>query len=152
MSGTSEQFLALISTANSPKDSSTNGFKLNGYDVRRSSALLMNGDILELPSSQRECYTLPGIPGSPAAPSISRVQVHTSTDTMYREDFHFWPNPTNATCAESWVLCCRTLLRWYTWETPENRWLHCDFTQPWKRELCDSPSGYGLPRAPTSRL
>jgi hypothetical protein len=84
-----EHDLALISIADSLKDSSTNGFKLNGYEVRRSSALLMDGDILELPSSQREYCLLPGMPGSTAAPSISRIQVHTSTDTMYREDFHF---------------------------------------------------------------
>lgn len=35
---------------NSPKDFSTNGFILNGYDVRRSSVLLMDGDIMEFPS------------------------------------------------------------------------------------------------------
>ena len=89
VSGIFEQFLTLISTANSLKDSSTNGFKLNGYEVRRSSALLMDGDILELPSSQREYYLLSGTPGSTAAPSISRIQMHTSTGTIYREGFHF---------------------------------------------------------------
>lgn len=39
-------------SVNSPKDFSTNGFTLNGYDVRRSSVLLMDGDIMELPSSR----------------------------------------------------------------------------------------------------
>jgi hypothetical protein len=39
-------------TVNSLKDFSTNGFTLNGYDVRRSSVLLMDGDIMELPSSR----------------------------------------------------------------------------------------------------
>ena len=37
---------------NFPKDFSTNGFVLNGYNVRRSSVLLMDGDIMELPSSR----------------------------------------------------------------------------------------------------
>lgn len=36
----------------SPKDLSTNGFTLNGYDVRRSSVLLMDGDTMEFPSSR----------------------------------------------------------------------------------------------------
>ncbi|KAI0305027.1 kinase-like protein, partial [Russula brevipes] len=35
------------------QDFSTNGFTLNGYEVRRSSVLLMDGDIIELPSSRR---------------------------------------------------------------------------------------------------
>ncbi|KAN0121657.1 meiosis-specific serine/threonine-protein kinase mek1 [Russula decolorans] len=35
------------------QDLSTNGFTLNGYDVRRSSVLLMDGDIMELPSSRK---------------------------------------------------------------------------------------------------
>lgn len=35
------------------QDFSTNGFTLNGYDVRRSSVLLMDGDIMELPSSRK---------------------------------------------------------------------------------------------------
>ncbi len=41
----------------SPKDFSTNGFTLNGYDVRRSSVLLMDGDIMELPSSRSRKIT-----------------------------------------------------------------------------------------------
>ncbi|KAI0005567.1 kinase-like protein [Russula compacta] len=41
------------------QDFSTNGFKLNGYEVRRSSVLLMDGDIMELPSSRKfECIQL----------------------------------------------------------------------------------------------
>ncbi|KAH9969108.1 kinase-like protein [Russula dissimulans] len=35
------------------QDLSTNGFTLNGYEVRRSSVLLMDGDIMELPFSRR---------------------------------------------------------------------------------------------------
>ncbi|KAI0271432.1 kinase-like protein [Gloeopeniophorella convolvens] len=35
------------------QDLSTNGFTLNGYDVRRSSVILMDGDVIELPSSRK---------------------------------------------------------------------------------------------------
>lgn len=42
----------LSQCVNSQKDFSTNGFVLNGYNVRRSSVLLMDGDIMELPSSR----------------------------------------------------------------------------------------------------
>lgn len=44
----------LFRCVNSQKDFSTNGFVLNGYNVRRSSVLLMDGDIMELPSSRSE--------------------------------------------------------------------------------------------------
>lgn len=42
----------ISASVKSPKDLSTNGFTLNGYDVRRSSVLLMDGDTMELPSSR----------------------------------------------------------------------------------------------------
>ncbi|KAI0249498.1 kinase-like domain-containing protein, partial [Lactifluus subvellereus] len=35
------------------QDLSTNGFTLNGYEVRRSTVLLMDDDVIELPSSRR---------------------------------------------------------------------------------------------------
>ncbi|KAH9982328.1 kinase-like protein, partial [Lactifluus volemus] len=41
------------------QDLSTNGFTLNGYEVRRSSVLLMDGDVIELPSSRRFKCTHP---------------------------------------------------------------------------------------------
>ena len=44
--------LLISLSVKSPEDFSTNGFTLNGYDVRRSSVLLMDGDIMELPSSR----------------------------------------------------------------------------------------------------
>ncbi|KAN0135652.1 meiosis-specific serine/threonine-protein kinase mek1 [Lactarius tabidus] len=41
------------------QDLSTNGFTLNGHEVRRSSVLLMDGDVIELPSSRRfRCHHL----------------------------------------------------------------------------------------------
>ncbi|KAH9857953.1 kinase-like protein [Lenzites betulinus] len=40
-------------------DSSTNGLLLNGHKIRKTSVLLMDGDLLELPSSQKfECFVL----------------------------------------------------------------------------------------------
>jgi hypothetical protein len=70
LSGIFERFLALLSNKNSPKDFSTNGFKLNEYWVRRSAALLMDGDILELPSSRRGNCLSPGTPEPTADPSV----------------------------------------------------------------------------------
>ncbi|KAH8991926.1 kinase-like protein [Lactarius akahatsu] len=41
------------------QDLSTNGFTLNGHEVRRSSVLLMDGDVIELPASRKfRCHHL----------------------------------------------------------------------------------------------
>jgi hypothetical protein len=73
----------------SPKDFSTNGFTLNGYDVRRSSVLLMDGDVMEFPSSRSGKSPIMWDTRINANLSITRIQVHTSTLTMQRKDFHF---------------------------------------------------------------
>ena len=37
-----------------PKDVSTNGITINGHKLRRSVAMVMDGDEIEIPHSQRE--------------------------------------------------------------------------------------------------
>jgi hypothetical protein len=80
--------LSRLRLVNVLKDLSTNGFTLNGYEVRRSSVLLMDGDIMELPFSRSGYYLLRWTPESAADPPIARIQVHTSKDTVQREGFH----------------------------------------------------------------
>lgn len=78
----STNFFPISRFVNSLKDFSTNGFKLNGYEVRRSSVLLMDGDIMELPSSRSGNYLSYGTPEATADPSSARIRVHTTTSTI----------------------------------------------------------------------
>ena len=47
-----------LSLSTLPQDFSTNGILLNGYRLRKSAAIVMDGDTLQLPNSKGECIRL----------------------------------------------------------------------------------------------